>query len=149
METKNYLNMGEFTKRVYNVYKNVLSEYGNELTEHVNDLYETDDFALLCAENLAEVANRDMCNYLHAETQRIPGNFRNARYDLDENLAKSSRMFDQMVARLDAGYSDQETENYRTWPTNWYFDAFGTCGIAYNFQEELNEYAYELEEEEA
>lgn len=40
---------------------------------------------------------------------------------------------------------DEQTNDDRRWLVDWLFEAFGTYGLRYNFQEKLNEELYEYE----
>jgi len=55
------------------------------------------------------------------------------------------RLFPQMVARLDAAEDSKQADEDRACLMDWYFDAFGTFGIKYNFQGFLSDIAYRLE----
>jgi hypothetical protein len=54
-----------------------------------------------------------------------------------------------MVARLDAAEDSKQADEDRAYLMDWYFKAFGTFGIKYNFQDTLSEIVYMREEEQA
>lgn len=73
----------------------------------------------------------------------ITGTYWSSEYDGDDYF----RLFPQMVARLDAAEDSEQANEDREYLEEWYFYAFGTFGIKYNFSNDLNEIAYMLEEE--
>ena len=54
-----------------------------------------------------------------------------------------------MVARLDAAEDSKQADEDREYLMDWYFDAFGTYNIKYNFSNWLSEIVYMREEEQA
>lgn len=52
-----------------------------------------------------------------------------------------------MVARLDAAEDSEQANEDRAYLEEWYFKAFGTFWITYNFSNDLAEIVYSLERE--
>ncbi|MBD5381910.1 hypothetical protein [Clavibacter sp.] len=90
---------------------------------------------------LANDLNKSMKKYLHMSDTHIAGNFKNIRYDYKGDFA-------DMVKRLDEGAQDEQTNADRDFLLSWFWDAFGTFGISYNFATELDESIYVAEQEE-
>ena len=57
-------------------------------------------------------------------------------------------LFPEMVKRLDAAEDSERANDDREYLSSWYFYAFGTFGIKYNFSNELQDLSYDLEREE-
>ena len=88
----------------------------------------------------------------------MPGNFADIEDDYPAHITGTRwpseyagddyfRLFPQMVARLDSAEDSEQADEDREYLAEWFFDAFGTFGIKYNFSNYLDEIAYMLEEE--
>ena len=103
-------------------------------------------------------ANREMKKYLHLNDQHMNGNFANlyedypkhrtgvwwaSDYDGDDYYD----FYPQMVARLDAAEDSEQANEDRAYLEEWYFKAFGTYNIKYNFSNELEEVHSMMEED--
>ena len=73
----------------------------------------------------------------------ITGTYWISEYDGDDYRD----FFPQMVARLDSAEDNKQANEDRAYLMDWFFDAFGTYGIKYNFRNDLAEIEYALEEE--
>ena len=101
-----------------------------------------------------------MKKYLHLPSQRMPGNFADLRMDYpnhrtgtffaseyDGPVAEYLNLYPDMVARLDAAEDSEQANEDRAYLEEWYFKAFGTFVITYNFSNDLAEIVYSLEQE--
>ncbi len=95
----------------------------------------------------------DMKSYVHQYSTRMDGNFCDIRDDwnnpgfIRSEIAPWGR-FDDVVKSIDDGkISDEDLEKFQTWAMDWFFTAFGTWGISYNFQTLVSEMEYEEERE--
>lgn len=90
----------------------------------------------------------------------MPGNFADIENDYPAHITGTRwpseyagddyfRLFPQMVARLDAAEDSKQADEDRAYLMDWYFDAFGTYNIKYNFSNWLSEIVYMREEEQA
>lgn len=97
-----------------------------------------------------------MKEYLHMQNHHMVGNFADIEGDYPAHITGTRwsseyagddyfRLFPQMVARLDAAEDSKQADEDRAYLMDWYFDAFGTFGIKYNFQGFLSDIAYRLE----
>lgn len=101
------------------------------------------------AQVMAEQFNDDMRKYLNETDHCLPGNFNNIEYDYPLHI-KGECEYDYdlvyaMIARLNAGEQSEQTNADREWLVDWFFEIFGTFGIAYNFECEISEMLYEYE----
>ena len=155
-----YIGVESFSKVIENLYNECLENFddADELREYIADC---------CGKNIQTLAwefalkaNREMKKYLHLPSQRMPGNFADLYMDYPKHRTGTSMAFEyegsvseylslypQMVARLDAAEDSEQANEDRAYLEDWYFKAFGTFGIAYNFSNDLAEIAYSLEQE--
>lgn len=153
-----YIGVVSFTNTIENLYRECLENFDNadELREYLADC---------CGKNIQTLAwefalkaNREMKKYLHLPDQHMDGNFANLYRDYPEHITGTRWISDyegddyfdlypQMVARLDAAEDSEQANEDRAYLEDWYFKAFGTFGIAYNFSNDLAEIAYSLEQE--
>lgn len=101
-----------------------------------------DDFCEDYAAALTERINDDMRRYLHLGDHAITGIFANVDHDYKGNVC-------EMVAHLDDGLDDEQTEADRDFLTDWFWEAFGCWAIKYKFGETVSEMCYQLEKENA
>lgn len=98
-----------------------------------------------------------MKKYLHLPDQHMNGNFANLYNDYPRHVTGTFWATDydgddyydfypQMVARLDAAEDSEQANEDRAYLEEWYFKAFGTYNIKYNFSNELEEVHSMMEE---
>lgn len=160
-ETADYIGVEAFTKEIYNLYKECLDNYEDkeEFEQYINDLYGDQELLKNRAYEFAITANEDMKRYLHMDNHRMDGNFANVKDDYTSYRAgtywisdfKGSdeeyhNFFPDMVKRLDAAEDSERANDDREYLSSWFFFAFGTWGIQYNFSNDLAELHYDMEE---
>lgn len=155
-----YIGVASFAKTIENLYRECLDSYYNaeDIEEYIADC---------CGKNIQTLAwefalkaNRDMKKYLHLPSQRMPGNFADLymdypkhrtgtfmAFEYEGSVSEYLSLYPDMVARLDAAEDSEQANEDRAYLEEWYFKAFGTFGISYNFSNDLAEIAYSLEQE--
>ena len=155
-----YIGVVSFANTIENLYRECLDNYDNaeDIEEYLVDC---------CGKNIQKLAweftlkaNREMKEYLHLPSQRMPGNFSDLRMDYPNHIkgtfwaseyegsvAEYLNLYPDMVARLDAAEDSEQAKEDRAYLEEWYFKAFGTFGITYNFSNDLADIAYSLEQE--
>lgn len=151
-----YIGVESFAQTIEALYRECLENYDNaeDIEEYLVD----------CGFNIQSLAwqftkkaNREMKKYLHMGEHRMDGNFANIENDYPAHITGTRwsseysgndyfRLFPQMVARLDAAEDSKQADEDRAYLEEWYFEAFGTFGIKYNFSDMLSEIANELEQ---
>lgn len=155
-----YIGVKSFASVIENLYRECIENFDDaeDLEEYISDIFEKNiqsmswDFTL--------EANREMKNYLHRKSQHMDGNFADLSMDYpkhrtgtfwvseyDGPVAEYFSLYPDMVARLDSAEDSEQADEDRKYLAEWFFDAFGTFGIKYNFSNYLDEIAYMLEEE--
>lgn len=153
-----YIGVESFSKVIENLYNECLENFDNadELREYLADC---------CGKNIQTLAwefalkaNREMKKYLHLNDQRMDGNFANLYEDYPKHITgvwwasdydgdDYYDLYPQMVARLDAAEDSEQANEDRAYLEEWYFKAFGTYNIQYNFSNELEEVHSMMEED--
>lgn len=145
-----YIGVSSFADTVEDIYREYLEGYDN--SEEIEECLSIECLSW----ELAKKANEEMKEYLHMKNHSIWGNFANIEYDYPEHITGTRccfeydgddyfDLFPQMVARLDSAEDSERADEDRKYLAEWYFNAFGTFGIKYNFGETVSEIAYELE----
>ena len=155
-----YIGVESFAKTIENLYRECLNNYDNaeDMEEYIADVFGKNIQSLAWEFTLE--ANREMKNYLHRKSQHMDGNFADLSMDYpkhrtgtfwvseyDGPVAEYFSLYPDMVARLDAAEDSEQADKDREYLEEWYFYAFGTFGIKYNFSNELEEIHYMMEEE--
>lgn len=155
-----YIGVESFAKTIENLYRECLDNYDNaeDMEEYIADVFEKNIQSL--AWDFTLEANREMKKYLHLPDQHMDGNFADLSMDYpkhrtgtfwvseyDGPVAEYFNLYPQMVARLDAAEDSKQADEDREYLAEWFFYAFGTYNIKYNFSNELEEIHYMLEEE--
>lgn len=153
-----YIGVESFAKTIENLYRECLNNYDNaeDMEEYIADVFGKNIQSV--AWDFTLEANREMKKYLHLPDQHIVGNFANIKFDYPAHITGTRwsadyngddyyDLFPQMVARLDAAEDSEQADKDREYLEEWFFYAFGTYNIKYNFSNELDEIAYMLEEE--
>ena len=159
-EVADYIGVESFAKVIENLYRECLNNYDNaeDMEEYIADVFEKNIQSI--AWDFTLEANREMKNYLHRKSQHMDGNFADLSMDYpkhrtgtfwvseyDGPVAEYFSLYPDMVARLDSAEDSEQADEDREYLAEWFFNAFGTFGIKYNFSNELDEIAYMLEEE--
>ena len=140
---KKYINLEQLTDILKNLYKDVLEQSQLDMFED-----NIDEWAEIVAESICT----DMDKYVHMKDTKIIGNFANIRQDweittgfVDSEITPWGK-FDDVIASIDNGtISAEDLERFQTWCLDWFFTAFGTYNLKYNFQEYLLECVDEYE----
>ena len=155
-----YVGVKSFAKTIENLYRECLNNYDNaeDMEEYIADVFGKNIQSM--ARALTLEANREMKNYLHRKSQHMDGNFADLSMDYpkhrtgtfwvseyDGPVAEYFSLYPDMVARLDSAEDSEQADEDREYLAEWFFDAFGTFGIKYNFSNDIDEIAYMLEEE--
>lgn len=153
-----YIGCESFAKVIENLYDECLENFddADDLQEHIADC---------CGKNIQNLAwdftleaNREMKKYLHLPDQHMNGNFADLYNDYPRHVTGKFwatdydgddyyDLYPQMVARLDAAEDSEQADKDREYLEEWYFKAFGTYNIQYNFSNELEEIHSMMEED--
>ena len=155
-----YIGLESFAKTIENLYRECLENFDDaeDMEEYIADVFGKNIQSM--AWDFTLEANREMKNYLHRKSQHMDGNFADLSMDYpkhrtgtfwvseyDGPVAEYFNLYPQMVARLDAAEDSEQANEDRAYLEEWFFYAFGTYNIKYNFSNELEEIHYMLEEE--
>lgn len=145
-----YIGVESFAKVIENLYDECLENFddADDLQEYIADCCEKTIQDL--ARDFTLKTNREMKKYLHLPDQHMNGNFANLYNDYPRHVTgvfwatdydgdDYYDLYPQMVARLDAAEDSEQANKDRAYLEEWYFKAFGTYNIQYNFSNELEE----------
>ena len=126
-----------------NLYKECISDDDAAKYESI-----IEEYAYNCAESLCD----NMREYVHQKDTRIEGNLCNIREDWEETYkfidseVKPWGKFDDVIKSIDnETISEEDFKKFQTWCKDWFFRAFGTFGLCYNFQSLISEMEWEEE----
>lgn len=153
-----YIGCESFAKVIENLYDECLENFddADDLRVYIADVYEKNIQSLAWEFTLK--VNRGMKEYLHKDSQHMIGNFANLYNDYPRHVTGKFwatdydgddyyDLYPQMVARLDAAEDSEQANEDRAYLEEWYFKAFGTYNIKYNFSNELEEVHSMMEED--
>ena len=107
-----------------------------------------DWFAEEYAEQLTECHIEQMDKYVHKSDTKIFGNFCDIHYDWNNPGFIHSEVepwgdFDEVVKSIDdKTISEQDLAKFQQWCEDWFFTAFGSYNLEYNFATDVSEIAY-------
>lgn len=152
-----YIGVASFAKVIENLYRECLENFDDaeDLEEYIADIFEKNIQSLAWEFTLK--VNREMKKYLHLNDQRMNGNFADLSMDYPKHRTgvwwatdydgdDYYDLYPAMVARLDAAEDSEQADKDREYLEEWYFEAFGTYNIKYNFSNELEEIHSTMEE---
>ena len=155
-----YIGVESFAKVIENLYRECLEKFDDaeDLEEYIADIFGKNIQSI--AWEFTHKVNREMKKYLHLPDQHMNGNFADLSMDYpkhrtgtfwvseyDGHVAEYFNLYPQMVARLDAAEDSEQADKDREYLEEWYFNAFGTYNIQYNFSNELEEIHSMMEED--
>lgn len=133
----NFLNKDKHFQALLGCYKEVINDCGDNLTMGEDTAVE---FAEEEAERLTESHIKSMNTYVHQYSTRMIGNFADIREDWDyiTTFVKSEvtpwGRFDDIVKSIDdETISQADLEKFQQWCEDWFWTAFGSYNIKYNF----------------
>lgn len=158
-KTADYINVEGFAQAIEEIYRECLDDFedGAEFEQYINELFER-EYIREAAFEFAVEANEEMKEYLHRSNHRMNGNFADIERDYPEYRTGTYwssdydgddyfKLFPEMVKRLDSGEDSERADDDREYLSSWFFSAFGTYGIKYNFSNDLEELHRALEED--
>lgn len=126
--------MNEFIN--YNdIYKKLNALFVDALHDTDRSIYEDflDDYTEVVANDII----RDMKKYVHSNDTNITGCFADIKIDYERETKKD---FNSMVKNVDEGkLTDKDLLEIQSFCLCWFFNAFGTYNIVYNFVSFINE----------
>lgn len=150
MDIRDYMNIDELENELYGLYKECLDETveseESSVKDHLLLVYDYEGIKEEAAFR-ADCINNNMRKYLHQDNHHIDGNFMNVERNYMRDHKCSRKDFENMVKRLDSGDMSEESKEDREWLRSWFWEAFGTFGLTYNFKSELDDCIYEYERE--
>lgn len=131
-------------------YAALLEELSDEAKNYSDELDEDtcQDLAEEAANNLADSHVKSMQEYSHQKDTSQWGNFANIRQDWNHNFGHSSVEpwgdYDDMLKTMDdETISQEDLAKVQQWCEDWYWEAYGTRWLRYNFGNTLSEFAYD------
>lgn len=147
---RDYVNIDELENELYGLYKECLDETveseESDVKGHLLLIYDYNSLKEEAAFR-ADRINNDMYKYLHQDDHSLVGNFMNVERNYIWDHKCDRKDFENMVKRLDSGDMSEESKEDREWLRSWFWEAFGSFGLTYNFQSEVSDYIYEYERE--
>ena len=153
-----YIGVESFAKVIESLYRECLENFDDAeyMEEYIADIFGKNIQSM--AWDFTLEANRDMKKYLHLPDQHMDGNFANLYNDYPRHITGTFwstdydgddyyDLYPAMVARLDAAEDSEQAYKDREYLEEWYFKAFGTYNIQYNFSNELEEIHSMMEED--
>ena len=153
-----YIGVVSFAKVIENLYDECLENFddADELRVYIADVFEKNIQSMAWEFTLK--VNREMKKYLHLDDQHMDGNFADLSMDYPKHITgvwwasdydgdDYYDLYPQMVARLDAAEDSEQANEDRAYLEEWYFKAFGTYNIQYNFSNDLEEIHSMMEED--
>lgn len=145
-----YINVDAMHASILELLKDELEKMDLENKEFVSEEL-NDDWIDEYSFELASEFDSDMKTYLHTDDKSIAGNF--GRIDLDYckhitgEYNSDDKLIKDLVSRLDREDQGAQTLSDLDYLNEWFWDAFGTFGITYNFSSLVYDMLYEYEHE--
>ena len=138
-----FLNVERFRKEI----KEVLDEetkswepgYMQDFAEDYIDEY---------VEGVVDDAINSFNELVHRADTSMWGNFKNIKYNWEgyHNELPHGCTLKEVVGMIDAGEDNETTREFKDWAVDWYFEAFGTHNLKYNWTNFMEEATYEDED---
>ena len=142
---KEFINFEKLEQIIRSLYTEALSEEEAQKYESV-----IEEQAYYTAESTV----RDMDTYIHRPDTKLIGNFCNIRQDWEvttefvESDVKPWGKLSDIVKSVDDGtISEEDLAKFQTWCMDWFFTAFGTYNLKYNFQSLISDLEWEDEQQ--
>lgn len=139
---RDLLDDSELTQEIQSLYENELEKLIDGADEKEKPYYQSVDYLLEdYIPATVESIQNDMYKYVSGGDYKIPGNFKQINWDWDRDH-KDGIKFNDLRKKLLDGVNDADTEEFSHWGIDWFFKAFGTFGLTYNFREAVSDVVY-------
>ena len=150
--TPEFLNVERFRKEIKEVLEEETSGWDETVGDYVQNMKDSapddiDEYVDMIVEDAIESFNK----LVHKDDTSMSGNFKDIRYDWDgfHREYPHGVSLKEVVEMIDAGEDNEFTKEFKDWAVDWYFEAFGTYNLKYNwsnFMEEVSaDYEYQQE----
>lgn len=140
--SRDLLDNDELTQTVQGIYENELNKLIDGADEKEKPYYQSVDYVLEdYIPNTVETIQEDMYKYVSGGEYAMPNNWRQINLDWDRDH-KDGIKFSALREKLLDGVNDADTEEFSQWGIDWFFKAFGTFGLKYNFREAVTDIVY-------
>lgn len=139
----NLLDDEELTKSIEGIYRDAWQECCDSADEQEKPYYEGSEWYIEeFTPMTVESTQKSMYDYVAGGKYSMPGNFKQIDMDWDHDHEGGIK-FSDLKKKLLAGTQDKDTEEFSHWGIDWFFDAFGTFGLEYNFKDALIDSVYD------
>lgn len=139
----NLLDDEELTKSIEGIYRDAWKECCDSADEQEKPYYESSEWYIEeFTPMTVESTQKSMYDYVAGGKYSMPGNFKQIDMDWDHDHEGGIK-FSDLKKKLLAGTQDKDTEEFSHWGIDWFFDAFGTFGLEYNFKDALTDSVYD------
>jgi len=139
----NLLDDEELTKSIEGIYRDAWKECCDSADEQEKPYYEGSEWYIEeFTPMTVESTQKSMYDYVAGGKYSMPGNFKQIDMDWDHDHEGGIK-FSDLKKKLLAGTQDKDTEEFSHWGIDWFFDAFGTFGLKYNFKDALTDSVYD------
>lgn len=140
--SRDLLDNDELTQKVQGIYENELNKLIDGADEKEKPYYQSVDYVLEdYIPDTVETIQKDMYKYVLGGEYAMPNNWRQINLDWDRDH-KDGIKFSALREKLLDGVNDADTEEFSQWGIDWFFKAFGTFGLRYNFREAVTDIVY-------
>lgn len=140
--SRDLLDDSELTQEIQSLYENEFEKLIDDADEKEKPYYQSMDYILedYILDTVESIQN-DMYKYVSSGDYNIPGNFKQINLDWDRDH-KDGIKFNDLRKKLLNGVNDADTEEFSHWGIDWFFKAFGTFGLKYNFRTAVTDIVY-------
>lgn len=143
-----YIDIPKFREEIKNILidaTNDLDEGAGEYVRYMKD--SADDYIDEYVDGIVGDTIKSFDKLVHRDDTSMFGNFADIKVDW-EREHKGGKRFRELIQEIDAGERNSDTQEFKTWTIDWYFNAFGTYNLTYKWTEFLEEVAYDPSEDE-
>ena len=141
-----FLNVERFREEV----TEVLQEEADSWADDTGSMkYNAEEYLEQYVEGIVDDAIESFNELVHRDDTSMSGNFADIRYDWEgfHNELPHGCTLKEVVEMIDAGEENEVTQEFKDWAVDWYFRAFGTYNLKYNWTDFISELAYNDDEE--
>lgn len=142
-----FMDIDKMRETLIELYNEELDNFGIERELYENEVESYAEFYSMQYEE-------SMFKYCHQSDTSMVGNFANIRHDWDyipdfvKSEVKPWGRFEDIIKSIDEKtISEEDLAKFHIWAEDWFFTAFGTFGIKYNFGDHISELEYRREHE--
>jgi len=139
-----YFDVQKFKSAIEETLREAVESWDETAGDYVRYMKDcADDYMDEYVDGIIEETIKSFDTYVHRDDTSMVGNFCDIRYDYEREHKGQS--FRALIEKIDANMGGEDVDEFREWSVGWYFTAFGTYNLKYNWAQFMEDVSGDCE----